>query len=38
VGWTCGTHGGERGVYTVLVGSPKAKDHWEDRGVGGRIA
>jgi hypothetical protein len=26
-----------RGVYTVLVGGPKARDHWEDLGVGGRI-
>jgi hypothetical protein len=27
-----------RGVYRVLVGSPKVRDHWEDLGVGGRIA
>jgi hypothetical protein len=26
-----------RGVYGVLVGSPKGRDHWEDLGVGGRI-
>jgi len=26
-----------RGVYRVLVGRPKAKDHWEDLGIGGRI-
>jgi hypothetical protein len=27
-----------RGVYTVLVGrGPKARDHWEDLGVSGRV-
>jgi hypothetical protein len=26
-----------RGVYRVLVGRPKARDHWEDLGIGGRI-
>jgi hypothetical protein len=26
-----------RGVYSVLVRRPKARDHWEDLGVGGRI-
>jgi hypothetical protein len=26
-----------RGVYRVLIGRPKGKDHWEDLGVGGRI-
>jgi hypothetical protein len=26
-----------RGIYKVLVGRPEGKDHWEDRGVGGRI-
>jgi hypothetical protein len=26
-----------RGVYRVLVGRPKRRDHWEDQGVGGRI-
>jgi hypothetical protein len=26
-----------RGVYRVLVGNPKIRDHWEDLGVGGRI-
>jgi hypothetical protein len=26
-----------RGVYRVLVGGPKVRDHWEDLGVGGRI-
>jgi hypothetical protein len=26
-----------RGVYRVWLGGPKARDHWEDLGVGGRI-
>jgi hypothetical protein len=26
-----------RGVYRVLVGRPKVRDHWVDLGVGGRI-
>jgi hypothetical protein len=26
-----------RGVYRVLNGGQKARDHWEDLGVGGRI-
>jgi hypothetical protein len=26
-----------RGVYRVWLVSPKARDHWEDLGVGGRI-
>jgi hypothetical protein len=26
-----------RGVYRVLIGGPKLRDHWEDLGVGGRI-
>jgi hypothetical protein len=26
-----------RGVYKVLVGGPKIRDHWEDLGVGGKI-
>jgi hypothetical protein len=26
-----------RGVYRVLVGRPKVRDHWEDLGIGGRI-
>jgi hypothetical protein len=25
VGWTCGTHGGGRDVYRVLVGMPERK-------------
>jgi hypothetical protein len=36
VGGTCGTHGGE--VFTGFwLGGSKARDHWEDLGVGGRI-
>jgi hypothetical protein len=38
VGWTCGTHGEERGVYRVLVGRPEGKTplgrprrRWEDK-------
>jgi hypothetical protein len=27
-----------RDVYRVLVGSLEGRDHWEDLGVGGRIA
>jgi len=27
--------GGTFGTYGVLVGSPKARDHWECLGVGG---
>jgi hypothetical protein len=26
-----------RGAYRVLVGGPKARDHWKDVGVGRRI-
>jgi hypothetical protein len=37
VGGTCSTHGEGRGVYRVLVGGPKVRDHWEDLGVGGRM-
>jgi hypothetical protein len=37
VSWTCGTHGEEKGIYRVLLGGPKYKDHWEDLGVGGMI-
>jgi len=29
--------GEERGVYTVLVGKPEGKNHWEDLGVDGWI-
>jgi hypothetical protein len=37
VGGTCGTHeGGERYLQGFGEG-PKARDHWEDLGVGGKI-
>jgi hypothetical protein len=26
-----------RGVCSVLLGGPKARDHWEDLGIGGSI-
>jgi hypothetical protein len=26
-----------KGLYRVLVGGPKGRDHWEDLGVGGMI-
>jgi hypothetical protein len=29
--------GERRGVYRVLVGKPKERDHWGDPGVGRRI-
>jgi hypothetical protein len=29
--------GEERNLYTVLVGSPKERDHTENQGVGGRM-
>jgi len=32
---TCVVEG--RGVYIVLVGSPKGREHWEELGVGGNI-
>jgi hypothetical protein len=35
VGRTCGTYRG--GVYRVLVGGPKVRDHWKDLGLGGRF-
>jgi hypothetical protein len=39
VGGTCGTHGGrERCLQGFWLGGPKARDHWEDVGVVGRIA
>jgi hypothetical protein len=32
---TCGTHGG--GFTGFWLRGPKARDHWEDLGVGGKI-
>jgi hypothetical protein len=38
MGGTCGTH--ERGevITGFWLGGPKARDHWEDLGVDGRMA
>jgi hypothetical protein len=37
VGWTCGTHGEGEVLTGFWLGGPKARDHWEDLGVGRRI-
>ena len=37
MGGACGTYGERRGVYRVLVGRPKGKNHLGDPGVDGRI-
>jgi hypothetical protein len=37
VGRTYDTHGEERGVYRILVGSPEGKKPLEDLSIGGRI-
>jgi hypothetical protein len=38
VGRACGMHGRRGEVFTEFwLGSLKARDHWEDLGVGGRI-
>jgi hypothetical protein len=38
VGRICGTHGGRGEVFTGFrLGGLKARDHWEDLGIGGRI-
>jgi hypothetical protein len=37
VGGICGTHEREMYLQGFWLGSPKARDHWEDLGVGGRI-
>jgi hypothetical protein len=38
VGWTGGTHGGRGEVFTLFwLGGPKARDHWENLGIGRRI-
>ena len=36
MGGACSTYGGSRGVYRVLVGKPKGKNHLEDAVVDGR--
>ena len=33
----CSTYGERTGVYRVLVGKPKGRNHLEDPGVDGRI-
>ena len=37
MGGACSTYGERRGVYRVMVGKPKGKDHWEEPGADGRI-
>jgi hypothetical protein len=38
VGGTRGTHGGEERLFTGFwLGGLKARDHWEDLGMGERI-
>jgi len=37
MGTACSTYGRGRCAYTVLVGKPAGKDHWEDLSVDGRI-
>ena len=37
MGGTCGAYGGRRGVYRVLVGNLRERDHLGDPDVDGRI-
>jgi hypothetical protein len=37
MGWACSTYGESRGVYRVLVGNLRERDHSEDPVVDGRI-
>jgi hypothetical protein len=34
---TCSADGEGRGLYRVLVGNMRERDHWGDQGVDGRI-
>jgi hypothetical protein len=38
VGGTCSTHGGGERYARFWLGDPKGRDHWEDIGIGARIA
>ena len=37
MGGACSAYGGKRGVYRVLAGSVRERDHLEDPGLDGRI-
>ena len=37
MGWSCGAYGWGEGVYRVLVGNRRERDHWGDLGVDGWI-
>jgi hypothetical protein len=37
MGWTCSTFGERRGIYRVLVGNLRERDHMEDTGKDGKI-
>ena len=37
MGRACGTYGGQRGAYRVLVGKPGDGNHLKDQGIDGRI-
>ena len=37
MGWACSAYGGKRGVYRVLVGNLREREHLRDPGIDGRI-
>ena len=37
MGWACGAYGLGEGVYRVLMGNRRERDHWGDLGVDGWI-